>query len=228
MEIFIEWIHLFKLLCLANLSNILMCVLSHLLICTVPRAHIIVAEVLYEINHYYYPSPLRQLHSDFRDVTLCLGLPLPEACWQWMPACCLLSLQCCLVEVGTSKWQCSRQSQQNLPEARTDTHKKRPNKYHKWHHQGQKQNEKQQNLSISLSLSLTHAHTTHNTHTHTHTLSCLSKVSWHEFKIEPVSQQCLTTRAFLGERRAFLQLSCTFCLELSAIRPQKFFYPSAV
>ena len=27
---------------------------------------------------------------------------------------------------------------------------------------------------------------------------------------------------------AFLQLSCTFCLELSAIRPQKFFYPSAV
>ena len=29
-------------------------------------------------------------------------------------------------------------------------------------------------------------------------------------------------------RRAFLQLSCTFCLELSAIRSQKFFYPSAV
>ena len=29
-------------------------------------------------------------------------------------------------------------------------------------------------------------------------------------------------------RRAFLQLSCTFCLELSAIRPQKFFYPSTV
>ena len=29
-------------------------------------------------------------------------------------------------------------------------------------------------------------------------------------------------------RGAFLQLSCTFCLELSAIRSQKFFYPSAV
>ena len=29
-------------------------------------------------------------------------------------------------------------------------------------------------------------------------------------------------------RRAFLQLSCTFCLKLSAIRSQKFFYPSAV
>ena len=35
----------------ANLSNILMCVLLHLLICTALRAHIIVVEVLYKINY---------------------------------------------------------------------------------------------------------------------------------------------------------------------------------
>ena len=38
----------------ANLSNILMCVLSHLLICTALRAHIIVVEALYKIKYYYY------------------------------------------------------------------------------------------------------------------------------------------------------------------------------
>ena len=31
-----------------------MCVLLHLLICTVLRAHIIVVEALYKINYYYY------------------------------------------------------------------------------------------------------------------------------------------------------------------------------
>ena len=50
----IERIHLFKLLLWANLSNILMWVLSHLLICTALRAHIIVVEALYKINYYYY------------------------------------------------------------------------------------------------------------------------------------------------------------------------------
>ena len=49
----IERIYLFKLLFQANLSNMLMCVLLHLLICTVLRAHITVVEVLYKINYYY-------------------------------------------------------------------------------------------------------------------------------------------------------------------------------
>ena len=31
-----------------------MCVLLHLLICTVLRAHIIIVEALYKINYYYY------------------------------------------------------------------------------------------------------------------------------------------------------------------------------
>ena len=38
----------------SGLSDILMCVLLHLLICTVLRAHIIVVEALYKINYYYY------------------------------------------------------------------------------------------------------------------------------------------------------------------------------
>ena len=41
--------YLFKLLFQDNLSNILMCVLWHLLICTALRAHIIVVEALYTI-----------------------------------------------------------------------------------------------------------------------------------------------------------------------------------
>ena len=37
-----------------KVSNILMCVLLHLLICTALRAHTIVVEALYKINYYYY------------------------------------------------------------------------------------------------------------------------------------------------------------------------------
>ena len=42
--------HPFRLI----LSNILMCVLLQMLICTVLRAHITVVEALNKINHYYF------------------------------------------------------------------------------------------------------------------------------------------------------------------------------
>ena len=48
-----EIIFLFKLLMCANLTNILMCVLLRLLICTALRARIIVVEALYKMNYYY-------------------------------------------------------------------------------------------------------------------------------------------------------------------------------
>ena len=50
----IEWIYLFKFL--FQSSNILMCLLLHLLICTALRlrAHIIVVEALHKIYNYYY------------------------------------------------------------------------------------------------------------------------------------------------------------------------------
>ena len=45
----------------------LMCVLLHLLICTALRTHIIVVEVLYKMNNYYYEQKDGFISEDFLD-----------------------------------------------------------------------------------------------------------------------------------------------------------------